>query len=326
MWRHDWSCLPRGTFRKTRQLWETPHEKRNVHFQAQNKDNGDTIDIGNEITDPQHFHIEANYNFQREHTEENFHEFNHELYDLQSENTDENFHEPQSVPCDLPSENTDENFYEFNNVHCDLQGENAKGNFHELSNESGHVRCQINEILHEEEISDNDNEVDNSYLNQNATETLLGENTVHFGPTLAYDKNYAITEVLQGDSLRFGEKLSSGQFLKADSEETNVTPHKGNFQITRKDDNDFQLTQFATSAHQGNGENSADVSNLDQIRQESVTPPISTQLGDQFPGDFPPTERSLGSADILVSCTSTWAESHIAGENNEQPSMQWIPR
>ena len=152
------------------------------------------------------------------------------------------------------------------------------------------------------------------------TETLLGENTVHFGPTLAYDKNYAITEVLQGDSLRFGEKLSSGQFLKADSEETNVTPHKGNFQITRKDDNNFQLTLFATSAHQGNGENSADMSNLDQVRQESVTPPISTQLGDQFPADFPPTERSLGSADILVSCTSTLAESHIAGENNEQHS------
>lgn len=42
---------------------EFPHEKRNIHFQAQNKDNGDTIAIGNKITDPRHFHIKANYNF-----------------------------------------------------------------------------------------------------------------------------------------------------------------------------------------------------------------------------------------------------------------------
>lgn len=46
---------------------EIPHDKRSVPFQAQNKDNGDVIDIGHEITDPQYFHIEANnYHFQRE--------------------------------------------------------------------------------------------------------------------------------------------------------------------------------------------------------------------------------------------------------------------
>ena len=56
--------------------------------------------------------------------------------------------------------------------------------------------------------------------------------------TLAYDKNDAIIDVLRMDLLHFDEKLSSGQFLKADSEETNVS-HKTNFQITHKDDNDF---------------------------------------------------------------------------------------
>ena len=267
------------------------------------------------------------------HTDENFHELNHVHYDLPSANTDENFHEPQSVPCALSSKNKDENFYEFNDGHCDLNRENVKENFRALSNihnnlhrenasetahESGHVRCQINEILHEEEISDRDNEVAHSYLNHNATETILGENTVHFGPILAYDKNDTITEVLQRDSLRFGEKLSSVQVLNADSEETNEPPHEGKFQITRNDENDFRLPQFATSTPQGDEEHSADMSNPDQVRQESVTPPIFTQLGDQFPADFPPTERSLGSADTLVSCTPTSAESHIAGENREQ--------
>ena len=297
---------------------EIPHDKRNVHFQAQNKDNGDTLrqTTISKANIPKRIFMSLTMSTT--------------IYKAKIQI---NLFMSLSVPCALPSKNKDENFYEFNNGHCDLHIGNAKEHFHKLSNihnnlhrenaqetahESGNVCCQINEILHEEEIFDSDNEVANSYLNHNATETILGENTVHFGPTLAYDKNDAITEVLQSDSLRFGEKLSSGQFLKADSEETNVTPHEGKFQITRKDDNDFQLTQFATSVPQGDGEHSADMSNPDQVRQESVTPPISTQLGDQFPADFPPTERSLGSADTLVSSTPTFAESHIAGENSEQ--------
>lgn len=59
------------------------------------------------------------------------------------------------------------------------------------------------------------------------------------------------------------------------------------------------------------------MSNPDQVRHESVTPLISTQLGDQLPADFLSTERSLGSEEILVSCTTTLAESNTSGENNE---------
>lgn len=110
----------------------------------------------------------------------------------------------------------------------------------ELGNEVG--QSYLNYDI--EPISE-ENTVGHSYLNYTDTETITEENTVKIETncqhTLAYDTNDAITEVLQVDSLRFDEKLSSGQILKADKEETNVTSHTTNFQITRKDDSDFHF-------------------------------------------------------------------------------------
>lgn len=53
------------------------------------------------------------------------------------------------------------------NVHSYLQRDYVKEIVHELRN----VRCQTNEILNEGEISAHGNDVDNSYLNHNDTET-----------------------------------------------------------------------------------------------------------------------------------------------------------